>query len=503
MERDPFGFSTVTPQDGVYTETVGRRFSAAKLTAVRFFAATDGHDTPLTTATDYVYRGSLKPTAGHLFFLTCPADGQSTVYIVPTPDMILPSLSLDGGVLSITCGGYPVIRGVSAFGEEALLCRTWYRTLYRPHALVCMSNTWGERGGREVVTEEFVRREIDCAAQLLVDAVQVDDGWQKNAPTVYDEERRHIFPGEFWEVDEAAFPHGIEAITPYARERGVETGLWFAPHSANDFEYFERDLAILGRAHREWGFRYFKLDMMHLDTLSQCRRAEEFFGAIPALGEGVTVELDVTANRRLGYLASAPYGTLFVENRYSAWGNYYPHATLRSLWLLCRYIPASKFQFEVLNPCRFTEKYEKDDPYRPELYGIDYLFASVMVANPLLWMEMQRLQKREAARLHAILAVWRRYRGELAVADVTPIGEEPSGCALTGFMARHKTAMHLILLREGTERDTHIVPRPAGCGEGVLLASDTEVTVSSEGDTLHVRLKDPRSYAWILFPSEG
>ena len=58
-------------------------------------------------------------------------------------------------------------------------------------------------------------------------------------------------------------------------------------------------------------------------------------------------------------------------------------------------------------------------------------------------------------------------------------------------------------LREGTERDTHIVPRPAGCGEGVLLASNTEVTVSSEGDTLHVRLKDPRSYAWILFPCEG
>ena len=360
-----------------------------------------------------------------------------------------------------------------------------------------MSNTWGDRGGRDVVTEEFVRGEIECAEQLGVDVVQVDDGWQRQAPNTYAEDGLRVFEDGFWDVREEVFPHGIESITPYADAHGVKTGLWFAPHSRGDFAHFERDIAILKRAYEEWGFRYFKLDMLQLHTHAQCRRAMEFIDAIHAFGEDATVELDVTADLRLGYLAAAPFGTLFVENRYSAWTNYYPHATLRNLWRLSEFVPASKMQFELLNPKRFTEKYSDTDVLRPALYSIDYLFASVMVSNPLFWMEMQHLQAEERTRLSAIVSTWREWRDELVRADVRPICEEPSGAALTGFAATTDGALHLILLREVTDRDTFSVEVGEGFAAPALIASNAETEVTLADGVLTVRLSSPRAYAWI------
>ena len=489
--------------NGEHTEQVGSRFQTAILTAVLFRAETDKHDTPVSKKTYNVFRNKIEKINGHIFFLSLPTEKLSVVYIVPTPDIITPSISMEDDTLSIECGDYPVYRGICECGTEAALCRSWYRTLYKPQKLVAMSNTWGDRGGRDVVTEAFVKREIEWAQKLGVDAVQVDDGWQNKAPKIYDEQGLRLFEGDFWDVKSSAFPNGIESITPYANEHGVETGLWFAPQSRNNFERFDRDIAILRRAYDEWGFRHFKLDMLQLNSVEQCKRTEEFMNAVLSMGHDVTVELDVTNDHRLGYLTSAPYGTLFVENRYSAWGNYYPHATLRNLWNLSEFIASSKLQFELLNPTRFTEKYQSNDTLRPELYDIDYLFASVMVSNPLFWMEMQYLPQREAERLSAIVSIWKKWRGELVRADVRPILEEPSGCSLTGFAAETDSAMHLILLREVTERDTFSLPISSELETPDVLASNTEVDMHIENGMLTARFSTQRGYAWIRFPRKA
>ena len=126
----------------------------------------------------------------------------------------------------------------------------------------------------------------------------------------------------------------MKPLAEYAREHGVELGLWFAPHSRGVFEHFDRDLSVLEKAYRDWSIRYFKLDMISLPTRPHCDKMIELLEKIKSFGEGVSTELDVTADRRLGYLASAPYGTIFVENRYTAWGNYYPYRTLRNIWML-------------------------------------------------------------------------------------------------------------------------------------------------------------------------
>ena len=481
----------------VYTEQVGARFNNAILTAVYLRADSDSHDTPVTKKTVYAFRGRLDKTAGHIFLLSLPVEGKSAVYIVPVPDIITPSICIDKGELRIECGGYPVIKGECKTGEEAALCRAWYRTLYRPKKLVAMSNTWGDRGGADVVYEEFLLREIDCAAYMGIDVMQVDAGWSTLKGAGTDEEGLRVFEGDCWAVQEQKFPHGIASITPYATEKGVETGLWFSPHCNGNYKYFDRDIAILKRAHDEWGFHCFKLDALQLNTVEKCRGTEEFVKAILAFGEDATVELDVTANQRLGYLNLAPYGKLFVENRYTAWSNYYPHATLRNLWNLSEFVPASKMQFELVNPKRFTDKYREDDVLRPETYDVDYMFASVMVSNPLFWMEMQHLEQTEKDLLRKIVAVWKLHRHELVCADVSPICEEPSGASLTGFAAECEDALHLILLREVTDRELFTVNVGEGFGAPELIATNTSVDVTLEGGALQARLGAPRSYAWI------
>ena len=113
------------------------------------------------------------------------------------------------------------------------------------------------------------------------------------------------------------------------------------------------------------------------------------------------LQQDITAEQRMGYLAAREYGTLFVENRYTDFGNYYPHRTLRNLWMLARYVPAQRMLFELLNPARNTERY-RADPLAPGRYTADYLFASVMAAQPLLWMELSGLGRQDAARLQPV-----------------------------------------------------------------------------------------------------
>lgn len=44
--------------------------------------------------------------------------------------------------------------------------------------------------------------------------------------------------------------------------------------------------------------------------------------------------MDLTNGRRVGYHWFTEYGNIFMENRYTDWGNYYPYKTLRNIWQL-------------------------------------------------------------------------------------------------------------------------------------------------------------------------
>ncbi|RYD68834.1 MAG: hypothetical protein EOP53_28180 [Sphingobacteriales bacterium] len=163
--------------------------------------------------------------------------------------------------------------------------------------------------------------------------------------------------------------------------------------------------------------------------------------------DSVVFNLDATAGRRMGYHYFNEYGNIFLENRYTDWGNYYPHWTLRNLWMLSKYIPARNLQIEFLNNFRNQNKYTDIDLLAPGKIPFEYTFALTMMAQPLAWME--------ATGLHAsgfdIAPVVKKYRTvqqDIHNGNIVPIGEEPTGFAWTGFQSIQMNLGYFLILRE-------------------------------------------------------
>jgi len=210
--------------------------------------------------------------------------------------------------------------------------------------------------------------------------------------------------------------------------------------------------------------------------------------------------MDVTRHDRLNYLCGAEYGTIFAENRYSKLANYFPHRILRHLWTIGRYLPTSRFQFELINPDRDTAHYNEGDPFVPSLYTMDYLFAAVMLSNPLFWMEMQFLSAERKAELAPIMKVWREHRAALVRGDVSPLGEKPTGRSLTGFAVKiDGKTQYVLLFREVTDRTgaRFEIPDVTENSRLSVLASNTETSLMPENGAILASFSRERGYAFV------
>ena len=166
----------------------------------------------------------------------------------------------------------------------------------------------------------------------------------------------------------------------------------------------------------------------------------------------VIFNLDATAGRRGGDHYMNEYGNIFLENRYTDWGNYYPYRTLRNLWMLSRYVPAEKMQIEFLNKWRNADKYDAADPFAPARYSFDYLFAITLAAQPLAWMEASNLPE-EAYITASLLKKYQPLQLRFHQGVILPIGEEPSGRSWTGFQSTVSgTQGYLVVYREDNEQ---------------------------------------------------
>ncbi len=486
--------------------------------SVAFAACTDYHDNYCTERMQYLMKGNLKKTEGNLFFFENSETGEAQVLVVKAPDYISPTVTVKQNVVTVETFGCDVMIGFCREGEGERLVRDWYRHMWVHPTLHTMSNTWGDCNLRMNVHHDFVKKEIDTAAELGLDIVQIDDGWQTgnpSDPSIYDENHMRQFLGDFWELDTKRFPEGIKPLSDYAASKGVKLGLWFAPHSRNDFELLERDIAVLRRAHDEWGIRYFKLDMLFVTGPKGHKALKEMLAAIHAFGPDVTVEMDVTNGRRFGFLCEGQYGTLFMENRYVRSANAFPYRVLRNVWNLAPYLPTAKCQFELVNPdvsaddpiptdahvkLSFTH-YNGGDPFVPSGYDMDYLFAVTMLSNPLFWMEVQCLRKERREELLRLFPVWKEHRDVLALSDVTPIGERPSGRAMTGLCAISESGngkeVYLTLFREDNDRKDASFVLPVEIEDATLLASNGEVAVNTFGNVISASFDRKNCYAFM------
>ena len=430
--------------------------------AIKLNTVTDYTDDVVTLSTTYVFHKKSKKVEGNIFILKNKEKSYSVITF--SADYQIPTLFVEDLTVYLSDENFEY---VILEGDENAVRK--YLLQYVPEKLITMSNTWGDRNGFSRVCADFVKKEIDAGEKIGLDIMQIDDGWQKGGTqdrNVFDERGFRTFNGDFWELNRERFPEGLEEIQNYARNK-IDVGLWFAPDFHNNFSHFDRDLQVLENAHDAYDFSFFKLDMLYIENDID---KEKFIELLKKLKEFSALELDVTNGKRLGYLLSLKYGIIFLENRYTKSADYFPCRTLKNLWELSKYIPAQSLQCEIANPDLNDECYD-GDPLRPKNYSMDYLFASVMVANPLFWMETQFLSEKRIDELNNILPLWKELRQEFVKSEIIPIGEKPDGFSFTGFKIQGENT-YAVVFRENCENDSF----DFGISDFTVLKSNGTVT---------------------------
>ena len=140
--------------------------------------------------------------------------------------------------------------------ERARVLQDWQRSL-RPETPFhrtprFLTNTWGDRSQDSRINQAFIEREIEAAARLGADVVQIDDGWERGVTinSAQSEQNGGVWEGfwntdpDFWQPHSERFPNGLEPLAEKARTSGLEIGLWFAPNSWADFANWEKDARL-------------------------------------------------------------------------------------------------------------------------------------------------------------------------------------------------------------------------------------------------------------------
>ena len=382
-----------------------------------------------------------------------------------------------------------------------------------------LSNNWGGGYSDTRLNEDYAMREIEAGAKLGVDVVELDDGWQKgrsaNSLLIKDRKKDGVWNGfwafdpNFWDADPVRFAHGLAPLAAAAKSHGMELGLWYGPDSSNDAANWERDADRLLAYYREPGIRYFKIDSMKsFSPLALSRQRAMFDKVLSGSSSNVVFDLDVTAEIRPGYFGLPDIGTLFVENRYAKHCSWWPHQTLRNLWSLAEVVDPVRLRMEFLDPRQHADRYAErfpGSPLRPELWSGDAVFATVMVASPLAWMEMQGLHRETVAEMSKIIARWKLERDRIHTGDTFPVGSKPDGFSWTGFVtsAPDGKGGYALLFRECADAPSFTLDlSPYISGAAVeTLAGDG--TARLDKQTLVVEVPKKLGYLWLKIDGGG
>lgn len=451
--------------------------------------------------------------------------GTGLVWLVEGPVPISrwtdrPDFIVSGRGVAVCTNGFPVValpyRGGRVGRIRALQAHQRQARPYDPRRDgLLLSNTWGDRHEFARINERDMLREVAAAAALGVDVMEIDAGWA----VVNDLPREKIsgdaqwqrywnMPRENWNVNSNRFPRGLGPIAAAAKAKGLALGLWFASDCADDSANWRRDADILLSLHRDAGVRFFKTDFMSVRSARAVENQLAFFAAVLDGSDGdISIDLDVTGRiPRLGYFG-APRCALFVENRYQRPHDgrlWWPHRTLRNLWTLAEAVDPIRLRMEFMNPCRHPELYG-DSPLAPLRWPAEALFATVMAASPLAWMDCVDVPPELAAKWRPLIDVWKRERQRWHGGAIVPVGHRPDGVSWTGFVSTDAAgrASYALLFRELSPKADYsldLAEAFGGCPDGVEVLAGGG-TARLGGGVLTVRVPERLGFVWVKLTS--
>lgn len=500
------------------------------LKAIQFFDVTDRNNNLVKEQNQLLYiRESRLP--GNLLFAD-EADGKHGVFILkeaPSAEAQLAypdfDFSVQAGKLQAVGIGvnpadlsadywtrcYSFVTGVTSGGDFGRLSalRTYQQQvrLHKPgRDDMVMMNTWGDRSQDKHIGEEFTVKELEAAHRLGITHFQIDDGWQTGRSA------NSAFAGgtltkiwdnpKYWLPDPAKFPNGLGKVVQRGKELGINVCLWFNPSKDDSYAHWQNDAEALIDLYKNYGINTFKIDGVQVvDKKGEVNLRKMFDTVMTVTNNQAVFNLDVTAGRRYGYHYFNDYGNIFLENRYTDWGNYYPHWTLRNLWMLSAYVPPQNLQIEFLNNYRNADKYDKTDPLAPSKVSLEYEFALTMMAQPLAWMEATGLPEKAFA-IAPVIKSYQKIQTDLHSGQIFPLGNEPSGTSWTGFQSIKQNEGYLLIIRELNTANNSSIRTWLPVGKKVSLkrvlgqGTDKTITVKANGE---VSFSLPKPNTYVLY----
>lgn len=391
------------------------------------------------------------------------ADYKGYDFQVSNTEVILHGLGIPAGNIQPDnwTQGYGYTIGVGNVERNSLLLNAklyqkQQRKLLQHRDEMLLANTWGDRSKDSRMNEFFILEELEACARLGITHLQLDDGWQQGLSRNSASQLGYKWDDwskEDWEPHKDRFPNGFRAILKSAKEKNIEICLWFNPGKKDDYIHWERDADILIDFYKIYGIKVFKIDGIELSSKAAEINLRKFFEKVKEATNGhVVFNLDVTAGHRMGYFYFMEYGNLFLENRYTDWGNYYPHSTLRNLWMLSEFISAEKIQVEFLNKWRNPHKYEENDPLAPANIPFYYQIASTFAGQPLAWMEVSQLPE-VAFNVTELLKAYKKVQHDFHQGIIMPIADEPNGLNWSGFQSVNDKEGYILLFRAYTNEN--------------------------------------------------
>lgn len=361
------------------------------------------------------------------------------------------------------------------------------------------ANTWGSRepgaASRDAAAEENVLREIASCAELDIDALAIDDGWQTPASGEHPADTD-------WRPHPDRYPQGWGRVRQAAEDAGVMLDLWMAGTAA---------LEHMVRNYDEGGFACYKIDWYGLGNRDLLDGMKEKIGRlIEHSGHRLHVSWDVTENTpRVGYYLGREFGSLHPSNRKPSpeWPRtrhvvYVPRLVLRDAWHLAHYVNLNQIEIPVQNVDRIRP--EHGDAAR---HGHDYCVAIALMGLPLFFQETHLYRPAAREAVAPIMAAWRREREDLARCYVYPIGEEPCGAGWCGFQACPADAArgYVLVFRElHAEADECAIPLhflTAGTRVELedVLDGERWTGTLGEDDALSVPIARPAGFRWLRY----
>ncbi|VGO15657.1 hypothetical protein PDESU_04242 [Pontiella desulfatans] len=361
------------------------------------------------------------------------------------------------------------------------------------------ANTWGSGNSGEesmsMAAEKEVLKEIKSVADLGIDILQIDDGWQCGR-------QRPPNKARAWHVREDWYPDGWENVRQAAAKQNLKLGLWTAAYA---------ELDDLKRNYDDGGFVTWKYDFAHIgnysDLYGHWNKLRTF---LLYTGHKARMAVDVTENApRFGYFWARDFGCVWLSNRKpNNPSNTVPKPTLmlRENRELSTYVNLNKFELPIQNFARVNK--QKSDAH---LHGHAYEVALGLMGIPTFFQTTYHYEGDARKEVRELVGLYRQNQRELYNRFVFAIGDEPDNAAWSGFqwLAPGSDEGYLLIFREreNQERSKQVNLRGVDAGVPIRVVNlrtgkAGSLPVDASG-AVNLEINDPADFLFMKYKRTG